>query len=227
LYIHGGGWIWGSTTSYRGFVSRLAFLSGTRVLSIDYRLAPEHQFPAGLDDCTAAFDALVSEGVHPEKIIVCGDSAGGNLTLALLVALRDRGSPLPAAAACISPVTDLTASGESHQSRAAVDPLFGDHQSNFVVSIYAGSERLDNPLVSPLFADLHGLPPLLLHVGDHEVLLSDSIRFGEKARAAGVDATVVVWPKMFHVFHLFWSLMPEARTATREVVAFIRTHLGV
>jgi monoterpene epsilon-lactone hydrolase len=224
LYLHGGAWILGSTDLYRAFVSRMAFLSQTKALVINYRLAPEHPFPAGLEDCLTAFDFLTASGIRPENIVVAGDSAGGNLTLALLVALRDRGSPLPGAAVVISPATDLTGSGDSYQSRAEVDPLFGGHEAGNIVQWYAGEHDPDHPLISPLFAELHELPPILLHVGDHEILLDDSTRFAERAQHFGVDANVVVWPEMFHVFHLFSPLLPEARKANREIADFIRKH---
>ncbi|MGD8813389.1 MAG: alpha/beta hydrolase [Anaerolineales bacterium] len=226
LYLHGGAWMLGSTDMYRAYVSRLAFQSRTQALVINYRLAPEHPFPAGLEDCLTAFHFLVASGISPEKIVVAGDSAGGNLTLALLVALRDRGSPLPGAAVGISPATDLTGSGRSYQSRAEVDPMLGGHEAGDFVQWYVGENAPDHPLISPLFAELHGLPPILLHVGDHEILLDDSTRFAERARSYGVDTTVVVWPEMFHVFHLFTPLLPEARKANREVVDFIRRHQG-
>jgi acetyl esterase/lipase len=177
-----------------------------------------------LEDCVAAFDALVAGGLRPEQIVVAGDSAGGNLTLVLLLALRDRGRPLPSAAVAISPATDLTGSGPSHQTRAEVDPLLGGHQGDIIPRWYAGEHDLRHPLISPLFADLQGMPPLLLHVGDHEILLDDATRFAERARAAGIDATVHVWPEMFHVFQLFSPFLPEARQANREIAAFVRVH---
>ncbi len=222
LYLHGGAWILGSTELYRSFVSKLAFLSHTKALVINYRLAPENPFPAGLEDCVTAYHYLINEGIRPEKIVVAGDSAGGNLTLALLVALRDGGSPLPGAAVAISPATDLTGSGRSYQSRANVDPLFSGHEAGNIVQWYAGENEPDHPLISPLFAELHELPPILLHVGDHEILLDDSTRFAERARSFGVDADLVVWPEMFHVFHIFSPLLPEARKANREIADFIR-----
>jgi acetyl esterase/lipase len=225
LYLHGGGWMVGSARMYRSFVSKLAFSCRTRALVIDYRLAPEHPFPAALDDCIAAYDHLVAGGVRPERIVVAGDSAGGNLTLALLVVLRDGGKPLPGAAVVISAVTDLTASGDSYQSRAEVDLYAGGHEDDTLARWYAGEYPLDHPLVSPLFADLHDLPPLLLHVGDHEILLDDATRFAARARDSGVDATLVVWPEMFHVFHTFTPFIPEARQANREIAEFIRAHL--
>jgi acetyl esterase/lipase len=225
LYLHGGAWMIGSPAMYRAFVSRLAFLTQTDALVIDYRLAPEHSVPAGLDDCLAAFEYLQERGIAPGKIVVAGDSAGANLTLALLVALRDRGLPLPAAAVAISPATDLTGGGGSYASRAKLDPFFGSKELGHVSQAYAVDHPLDAPLISPLLADLHGLPPLLIHVGDHEVLLDDSVRFAEKAQAAGVDVTLKVWPEMFHVFQIFEPLLPEARPANREIAEFIQRQL--
>jgi monoterpene epsilon-lactone hydrolase len=223
LYLHGGAWFLGSATLYRAYVSKLAYRCHSKALVINYRLAPEHPFPAGLEDCITAYNHLLSSGIHPGKIIVAGDSAGGNLTLALLVALRDRGSPLPGAAVAISPATDLTGSGASHQNRAGADPVLGGSGGSNVVGWYAGEHKLDHPLISPLFADLHGLPPILMHVGDDEILLDDSTRFAEKARRAGVDTTLVVWPEMFHVFQIF-TFLPEAKKANRQIADFICTH---
>jgi len=223
LYLHGGAWFLGSPVLYRSFVSNLAYWCHTKALVINYRLAPEHSFPAGLEDCIIAYNHLVSSGIHPGKIVVAGDSAGGNLTLALLVALRDRGCPLPGAAVAISPATDLTGSGPSHQNRSDVDPVLGGPRGINVVQWYAGEYKLDHPWISPLFADLHGLPPVLLHVGDDEILLDDSTRFAEKARSCGVDTTLVVWPEMFHVFQIF-TFVPEAKKANRQISAFICKH---
>jgi monoterpene epsilon-lactone hydrolase len=226
LYLHGGAWMIGSPAMYRGFVSRLAHRIKTNALVIDYRLAPEHPFPAGLDDCLAAYDYLLERGIEPWKIVVAGDSAGGNLTLALLVALKDRGRPLPGAAVAISPATDLTGSGESHRSRLKLDPFFDGHEPGAILPGYIGDHSPDEPLISPLFADLHGLPPLLIHVGDHEMLLDDAVRFAEKAQAAGVEETLKVWPEMFHVFQMFDPLLPEARRANREIAEFIQQRLA-
>jgi acetyl esterase/lipase len=225
LYLHGGAWMIGSAAMYRPYVSRLARECGAPALVVDYRLAPEHPFPAGLDDCLAAFNHLVDNGIAPEKVVVAGDSAGGNLTLALLVSRRDRRLPLPAAAVGISPATDLTRSSPSRQTRARVDPFFGGHELGYITQQYAVEQAPDHPLISPLFADLSGLPPLLLHVGDHEVLLDDSILFADKARAAGVEVTLKVWPEMFHVFQIFDPLLPEARRANEEIGEFVRQHL--
>lgn len=226
LYLHGGAWMIGSPAMYRHFVSRLAYRTQTKALVIDYRLAPEHPFPAGLDDCLAAYDYLLEQGIQPWKIVVAGDSAGGNLTLALLAALKDRGRPLPGAAVAISPATDLTGGGESRRTRVRLDPFFDSRELGFIARQYAVDHPPDYPLISPLFADLHGLPPILIHVGDHEILLDDAVRFAEKAQADGVDATLKVWPEMFHVFQLFDPLLPEARRANSEIVEFIQRHLA-
>jgi monoterpene epsilon-lactone hydrolase len=227
LYIHGGAWFMGSTTTHRSLVAGLAHASGARALSIDYRLAPEHPFPAGLDDCIVAYEWLLRSGIAKDKIVVAGDSAGGNLTLALLIALRDAGKPLPAGAVAISPATDLTFTGESYTARAHLDPFFsrlGPDATVMLVGYTAGHDPRD-PLISPLYADLHGLPPLLLHVGDHEALLDGVVGFGERASAAGVDVQTVVWPGMFHVFQIFAAILPEARQANAQIAAFIRSRL--
>jgi len=222
LYIHGGAWYMGSANTHRAFVSRLAHASGICALLINYRLAPEHPFPAGLEDCIEVYDWLLHGGISANKIVVAGDSAGGNLTLALLVALREAGKPLPAGAVALSPATDLAFTGKSLQTRLHLDPLFSGGGPTTIVQDYITSHDPHEPLISPLYADLHGLPPLLIHVGDHEILLDDAVRFGEKALAAGVQAKTVVWPEMFHVFQLFTPLLPEARRAVKQIASFIR-----
>ncbi len=226
LYIHGGAWFMGSTATHRGLVSYLSYDSNVRALSINYRLAPEYPFPAGLDDCVNSYEWLLHTGINPQKIVVAGDSAGGNLTLALLVALRDTGTPLPAGAVALSPATDLSGSGESFITRQHLDPILSNLGSSTILTDYITDHNPRDPLISPLYADLHGLPPLLIHVGDHEVLLDDSVRFGERARAAGVDAKVVVWPEMFHVFQIFVPLLPEARKAVAQLASFIKSQMN-
>jgi acetyl esterase/lipase len=225
LYIHGGAWFLGSTNTHRRLAGALAKVSGVRVLSINYRLAPEHPFPAALEDCQAAYEWLLAQGIAPGKIIVAGDSAGGNLALALLVSLRDQGKALPAGAVGISPVTDLTGSGASYQTRRKLDPYFNQMGNNSLSRDYLGTADAHHPYLSPLFADLSGLPPLLIQVGDHEILLDDSILFGEKARAAGVQVEVEVWQGMFHVFQLYADILPEARQALVHVAQFVRARL--
>ncbi len=225
LYLHGGAWILGSPRTHRSYVSKLAYRTKVPIWVPDYRLAPEHPFPAGLEDCLAVYEHLLDSGIPPGGIVLAGDSAGGNLSLAMLVALRDRGLPLPAGAVGLSPATDLTGGSASHETQAAIDPWFAGHGGDVIAEWYAGREDPSHPWISPLFADLRGLPPVLLHVGDHEILRDDSTRFGERARANDVDAQVVVWPEMFHVFHLFTPLLPESVEANREVVGFVNARL--
>jgi acetyl esterase/lipase len=231
LYLHGGGWTAGSLDSHRPLSARIAAATGCAVLAVDYRLAPEHPFPAGLDDCVAAYDWLRAHGpagaAPARSVFVAGDSAGGNLTLALLLALKQRGLPLPNAAIPISPATDFLATGDSYRTRAAVDPVLTDGPDAIRVlsAIYLqGRAKPEEPLVSPLYGDFRGLPPLLLHVGDAEVLLDDSTRVAEKARAAGVDVTLEVWPEMPHVWHAFAPFLPEASQAIERIGAFVRAH---
>lgn len=225
LYFHGGAWYMGSAQTHRAFVSRLAYASGTKALSINYRLAPEHPFPAGLEDCIAAYEWLLQNGIAADKIVVAGDSAGGNLTLALLIALREAGKPLPAGAVALSPATDLAFTGESVTTRRHLDPFFSNAVPRTIVEDYITDHDPCHPLISPLYADLHGLPPLLLHVGEHEILLDDAVRFSNRAVAAGVDSKTVVWPEMFHVFQIFEPILPEARQANTQIAAFIRSRL--
>ncbi len=222
LYIHGGAWFMGSAATHRGLVSYIAHESGVRALSINYRLAPEDPFPVGLDDCITAYDWLLNSGISANRIVVAGDSAGGNLTLALLVALRDADKPLPAGAVALSPATDLAFTGASIKTRAHLDPILANIGSDRLIPDYITVYDAHHPYISPLYADLHGLPPVLIHVGDLETLLDDAVRFGECARAAGVEAQVVVWPEMFHVFQIFVPLMPEARQAVKDMAKFIK-----
>ena len=227
LYLHGGAWFLGSTNTHRRLTGALAKKAGVRVLVINYRLAPEHPFPAALEDCQAAYEWLLSTGIRPENLVLAGDSAGGNLALALLVALRDQGKPLPAGAVGFSPATDLTGSGESYQTRKKLDPYFRNMTKGSISRDYLGEADPHQPLLSPLFADLAGLPPLLLQVGDREILLDDSLRFADKARQAGVEVQLEVWEGMFHVFQLYADLLPEARKAIAHTAEFIRTRIGV
>jgi monoterpene epsilon-lactone hydrolase len=226
LYIHGGSWDMGSPHTHRALVSYLAYESSVPALSIDYRLAPEHPYPAGLDDCLSAYQWLLESGFSASQIIVAGDSAGGNLTLALLLLLRDRRVALPAAAVALSPATDLTGSSASFLTRRQLDPVLINLEGTTIVRDYVCDHDPQEPYISPLFGDLHGLPPILIHVGDHEVLLDDALRFAERARLAGVDIQVVVWPEMFHVFQFFVPWMPEARQAVGQISEFIKTRLA-
>jgi acetyl esterase/lipase len=225
LYIHGGGFILGWNNQYFGLLTTLSKASHARTLGIDYRLAPEHPFPAALDDCVTAYRWLLKQGIAPAHIVIAGDSAGGNLVLTTLLALREQGLPQPAAAVAISPATDFTGSGESYTTRAKVDPVLRVDFTQAVGRYYGGDTDPQNPLLSPLYGDLHGLPPLLLHAGADEILLSDAERFAAKAQVDGVAVTLHVWPHMWHVFHIFGAALPEARLALAEIGAFAYQHL--
>jgi acetyl esterase/lipase len=222
LYVHGGAWTMGWYEPHRWLVSHLARATGRRALALDYRLAPEHPFPAPLEDCLAAYRWLLTNGTRPEEIIIGGDSAGGNLTLTTMLALRDNGEPLPAAGVCLSPVTDLAGSGEPapsvQDSGLPVD--WAREQSR----MYLVDTDPQLPLVSPFYADLHGLPPLLIQVGGDEYLLRDAQHFVPRARAAGVDVTLQVWPGMWHVWQILVGFMPEANRAVAAIAAFSRQH---
>lgn len=221
LYLHGGYYMIGSIQSHRNLAGNIANAAQARALIINYRLAPEHPFPAGLDDALNAYNWLLEQGTQPSRIVLAGDSAGGGLVLATLLALRERGNPLPAAAICLSPATDLTLSGESWKFNAKKELIVTSKISEQVQSLYLGGINPHDPLVSPLFGDLHGLPPLLIQVGSDEVLLSDSTSFAERARAAGVDVTLEVWPGMQHVWQFTASFVPEARRAIVKIGEFI------
>jgi len=221
LYLHGGGYVIGSPKSHIAMAARLAIQSHASISVIDYRLAPEHPYPACVDDCVAAYRS-VAQDWDPASIVIAGDSAGGGATLATLCALREAGDVLPAAAYLISPWTDLTASGDSMVTKADVDPMVKPSMLNPFAEMYAGGLSLDDPGLSPLFADLSGLPPLLVQAGSDEILLSDSTRLVEAARAAGVAVDLDVREGMWHVYQLFAGMMPEATTALVEAAAFIR-----
>lgn len=217
LYLHGGGYFQGSITTHRRLVASLCLAAGVRGLSVEYRLAPEHPFPAAVDDALAAYRWLTGPGGEdPSRVVVAGDSAGGGLTAALLVALRDAGGALPAGAYLMSPWTDLAATGESIKTRAEADPMIDPRDTKRITSYYVPDGDVRNPLVSPLYADLSGLPPLLVHVGDAEVLLDDAVRFADRARVAGVPVELQVWPEAFHVFQMLAGLLPEADEAIAQ-----------
>jgi len=221
LYFHGGGYVIGSINTHRAMIARIARASNARALAIDYRLAPEHPFPAAVDDATRAYKWLLAQGYKPPKIVIAGDSAGGGLTLAALIALRDSGQPLPAGAVPISPWTDLEGTGESVRSRAAKDPMVA--QDNLIESAkqYYGAHDPKDPLVSPLHANFRGLPPMLIQVGDAEILLDDATRVAERAKRAGVDVELEVWDDMIHVWHVFAKLLPEGQQAIDKIGKFV------
>lgn len=222
LYLHGGAYVLGSFKSHRDMVARLSAASGVRGLLIDYRLAPEHVFPAAIDDALAAYRWLLAQGTKPEHIVVGGDSAGGGLTLALLQTLRDKDVPMPAGAILFSPWTDLVGTVQSRTTHDATDPWISGQALSFVSGMYAGTEDAHNPLISPIYADLHGLPPLLIHVGNDEVLLDDSLQVAEHAKAANVPVEITVWEGMWHVFPAFAYVLPEGQQAMEQMGVFIR-----
>jgi phosphinothricin tripeptide acetyl hydrolase len=227
LYLHGGGYCLGSIRSHRNLAARLALAFGGRVLTLDYRLAPEDPFPAALDDVRNAYAELLGSGLAAGQIAVAGDSAGGGLTVASLVAIRDAGLEPPAAGVCLSPWVDLTQSSSSYETRAGADPLVSKDGLDLMAAAYAAGTTVYEPLVSPLFADLAGLPPLLVQVGDAEVLLDDALALRDTARAAGVDVTCDHWPDMVHVFQAFPpELMAQADESIAKVGTFLRQHLS-
>jgi len=225
-YLHGGGYVVGSVNTHRELLGRISRAAGARVLAIDYRLAPEHPFPAAIEDSVAAYRWLLSTGADPANIVIAGDSAGGGLTVATLVALRDAGDPLPAAAVCISPWTDMEGSGASMTTKAEVDPMILLEHVSEGAKAYLGGADPRNPLASPIHADLAGLPPLLVQVGTSEVLLDDSTRLAERARAAGVDVTLEPWQEMIHVWHFFALILPEGQQAIDRIGEFVRERVG-
>ncbi len=222
LYVHGGGYVMGSAGSHRDMTGRLSQAAGARVLSLNYRLAPEHPFPAPVDDSVAAYRWLLGQGIQASNIAIAGDSAGGGLALAALIAIRDAGEPVPAAGIGISPWVDMEGTGESMTTRAAVDPVVQKEGLLGMAKIYLGGADPKNPLAAPLHANLAGLPPLLIQVGDSETLLDDATRITERARKADVDVTLKVWDEMPHVWHLFAPILPEGRQAIEEIGAFFK-----
>lgn len=228
-WIHGGGWIAGRPAEYRNVTEALSRHSGASVLAVGYRLAPEHPFPAALDDCVQSIEWLFDNGpagpAPAHTLWVAGDSAGANLALAALLRLRSEFRRLPDAAATIGAATDLTASGKSMHTRASVDPMISKAMVDVLAPLYVqNGTPLTHPYVSPLFGELEGLPPLLMHAGDREVLLDDTLRFAERARAAGVEVRAKVWPEMIHVFECFCHVLAEARQSLEEIGAFLRSH---
>lgn len=226
LYFHGGAYALGSVATHRHLMARLAHESRARVLGIDYRRAPEHPFPAAIDDAVAAYRWVLDQGSLPSEIVLVGDSAGGGLALATLIALRDAGDPLPAAAAVMSPWVDLEGTAESIERNAAHDPMINRESLMRAAEAYLNGADPRHPLAAPLHADLGGLPPLLIQAGGKEALLDDSVRFADKARAAGVNVRLECWEDMMHVWQFFAPLLPEGRQALAQVGEFIRGATG-
>lgn len=230
LYLHGGAFCSGSPVTHRHLAGRIAKLTQAVVLVPDYRLAPEYPFPAALDDSVTSYRELLRRGFPPERIVVIGDSAGGNLTLSLLLRLRDFGERLPAAAVCLSPVTDLARADEETKRRDAErahrDPMIRRSFVAPMVAKYVGGHDPSAPLLSPLFASLEGLPPILIQAGGDELLLPDAELFAGRARRAGVEVTLQIYPRMWHVWQIFVPYLPEARRAVRAIADFVCVHAG-
>lgn len=222
IYLHGGAYTRGSCESHRLVASHLARASGARVLVIEYRLAPEHPFPAALEDTLTAYRTLLASGLNANQIVISGDSAGGGLAAATLMSLRDQGDPLPKAAVLLSPWTDLVGSGESVTTKAEADPWLTQDSLQLLANMYLGEVDPRHPLVSPVYGDLRGLPPVLVHVGSDEILLDDSTRLVTRLKEAGVDATLKIWGGMWHVFPLWADVVPESKESIREIGDYVK-----
>jgi acetyl esterase/lipase len=226
LYLHGGGYVICGPATHRDLAGRIAQAAGASLLVLDYRLAPEHPYPAAVDDAVAALQWMTDNGPHgaasASTTFVAGDSAGGGLTLSTLIAARDAGIRMPDAAVTISAWTDLAFTGDTIQTRADVDPLVTDALLHRMRQEYLQGGEATQPLASPLYADLRGLPPLLMQVGDAEVLLDDTTRVAEKAKAAGVEVTLEVYPEMIHIFQIFAPVLPEGQRAIERIGAFLK-----
>ncbi len=225
-YLHGGGYVIGSVKSHREMMSRLSRAAGVRTLGVDYRLAPEHPFPAAVEDAVKSYAWLLSEGIDSNNIVIGGDSAGGGLAVAALVTIRYFGLPMPAAGVCLSPWVDLEGIGESMTTKADVDPGIAREGLVAMAKLYIEDMDPRTPLAAPLYADLQGLPPLLIQVGGSETLLDDSTRLAERARAAGVDTTLEVWEDMIHVWQMYAPVLAEGQQAIDGIGEFIREHVG-
>jgi acetyl esterase/lipase len=226
LYLHGGSYSAGSPRTHRALVARLAGVARARGLTLDYRLAPEHHFPAPVEDAVAAYRWLLAQRVAPEQIAIAGDSAGGGLALAVPLALRAAGEPLPAVIGALSPWADLTGSGQSMVSRASVDVMLDANNAGATARRYLGEADARDPLASPLFGDLAGFPPTMIQVGDAEILLDDATRFAKRLAEASATVEIQVYPGMWHVWQAFAPYVPEATQAIRAMGAFLDRYLS-
>ncbi len=224
FHLHGGGYVLGNPAGSRALTTAFALRTGARVVSIDYRLAPEHPFPAAVDDAVAAYAALLARGYRPRNIAMGGESAGGGLVIATLLAARARKLEMPSCAFAISPWVDLTCSASSFDTKAAVDPLLTRRSLKEMGDAYLDRADAHDPFASPLFGDLHGLPPLLIHAGSDEVLLDDATGLDSSARAAGVESELEIWDGMIHVWHMFHAMLPEGDAAIDRLASFTRSH---
>ena len=225
LYLHGGGFVFGSPESHRGLAWRLAKASGAKVLLVDYRLAPENPFPAALEDATHCYRWLLEQGYAPDKTGIGGDSSGGGLAVTTMINLRNLGLPLPCSAILLSPWADLSGSGDSIPANEKKDPMLTTAALNNMARLYLGDRDPGAPLASPVFADLQGLPPVMVHVGSTEILLSDASRLVQNMKQGGVEAELKIWPNMPHVFQIFGGRIPESRSAINQLAMFLKTHM--
>lgn len=222
LYLHGGGYVMGSPNTHRALAGELSRAAAAAVLLPDYRLAPEAPFPAAVDDAVAVYAWLLAQGHQPSHLAIAGDSAGGGLTVATLIALRDQAVPQPRCAVCLSPWSDLNCSNASYQTRAAADPMITTADITMMAAAYLKGADPKSPLASPNRADLSGLPPLLIHVGRDELLLDDAVVLHEAARSAGVTSTLEIWDDMIHVWHAFHPMLPEGRQGIARIGEYLR-----
>lgn len=224
LYLHGGGYVIGSINTHRAMAGRISRAAKARVLLIDYRLAPEHPFPAAVEDSVAAYRYMLAQGIRPGRIAIAGDSAGGGLTIAALVAIKEAKLPMPAAGVGLSPWVDLEGIGESMTSKAKADPMVQKDGLLQMAAAYLNGKDPRSPLAAPLYADLSGLPPLLIQVGTAETLLDDSTRLAERARKSGVNVTLEPWEDMVHVWQVFAPMLDEGQQAIDKIGAFVLKH---
>jgi len=225
LHLHGGGYVTGGADSHLMMCIPMAQTLKTKILLPEYRLAPEHPFPAAVDDAVKVYRWILAQGYQPKDIIISGDSAGGGLSLAAVLSLRDAGDPLPAAVVCMSPWTDLTFMGKSHLSKAKADCVLLTDVLREWAACYIGAEKADHPFISPIYANFHNFPPLLIQVGSDEVLLDDALMLAEKAKSAGVAVTLKVWDELWHVWPALGDLLPESKKAFEEIGDFIDIHV--
>jgi epsilon-lactone hydrolase len=226
MFLHGGGYISGSLTSHRHMIAQAGREAGAKTLAIGYRLAPEHRFPAAVEDALAGYRFLLAQGLSPQHIAIAGESAGGGLVLATLISARDANLPLPVCAWLSSPWVDLALTGSSLSEKAAADPLIQRAYLEELATAYLGGADPRTPLASPLYADLSGLPPMLIQVGSAETLLDDSVRLARQTGASGVRATLSIWPDMIHAWHLFYQQLTAGSDSLAEAGTFIRAKLA-